>query len=100
MVFTRQKSRAGASSESPARSHPGKNIREVPTPIRTVFTKEKNELFIHQVLQYSQEEKVGEFHYRVPSLKESSTEVDMKKPTVIQIVNFTLTKISIHKLLK
>ena len=79
MVFTRQKARAGANLESPARTQPGKNMREVCTPIRTVFTREHNELFIQQVLQYSQEQKGYELHYIVLGLNESSIEDDMKK---------------------
>ena len=55
MVFTRQKSIAGANLESPVRTQPGNNIHEVLTPRRTLFTREQNELFIQQVLQYSQE---------------------------------------------
>ena len=53
MVFTRQKSRAGANKESPPITHPETNIREVRTPSRTVFTQENNELFFQQVVQYS-----------------------------------------------
>ena len=54
MVFTRQKSRAGANLESPERTQPGTDIREVRTPRQTVFTREQNELFFQRVLQYSQ----------------------------------------------
>ena len=46
MVFTRQKARAGANPEYPARTHPEQIIREVRTPRRSVFTREENELFI------------------------------------------------------
>ena len=62
MVFTRQKARAGANPESPARTQPGKNIHEVRTLIRPVFTREQNELFIQQVIQYSKEEKGDELY--------------------------------------
>ena len=79
MVFTRQKARAGENSESPARTHPGTNICEARTFRRTFFTREHNELFIQQVLQYSQEEKGEEFHCIVLVLNESSTEDDMKR---------------------
>ena len=79
IVFTRQRSRAGANPESPPRTQPGKNIREAHTPSRTVFTREQNEFFIEQVLQYFQEAKGDEFHYIVLGLNESSTEDDMKK---------------------
>ena len=51
MVFTRQKSRVGASPEYPARTQPGPNVREVHTSRKTVFTREQNELFIQQVIQ-------------------------------------------------
>ena len=74
MVFTRKKSRAGANIESPARTQPGTNIREVRTPRRTVFTREQNELLIQQVLQYSQEDKGDEFYYHVIGLNDYSTE--------------------------
>ena len=43
MVFTVQKARAGANPESPAKTQTGTNIREVRTPIKTVFTREDNE---------------------------------------------------------
>ena len=51
MVFTRQKARAGANTESPARNQAGTNIREVRTTRHTVFTREQNELFIQQLIQ-------------------------------------------------
>ena len=51
MVFTRQKAREGESPESPPRTQPEKNIREVRTPSRTVFTQEQNKLFVQQVVQ-------------------------------------------------
>ena len=79
MVFTKQKSRAGENPESPGITQPVTNIREVCTPSRTVFTQEQNNLFIQQVLQYSQEKKSDELHYHVLGLNESSTEDDMKK---------------------
>ena len=79
MVFTRQKARAGANPESPARTQSGTNIREVSNPRRTVFTREHNNSIIQQVLQYSQEKKSDELHYHVLGLNESSTEDDTKK---------------------
>ena len=79
MVFTRQKSRAGANPEYSARTWPGTNINEVRTPRQTVFRREQNELFIQQVLQYSHEDRGDEFHYLVIGLNESSTEYDTKK---------------------
>ena len=82
MVFTRQKSRAGANPESPPKNHPETNIPEVCTPSWTVFTQEQNELFVQQVFQYSQENKGGDFHYHVLGLNEFSTEDDMEKPIV------------------
>ena len=59
MVFTRQKSIAGANQESPPRTRPEANIREVRTPSQKVFTREHNELFIQRFIQYSQEEEGG-----------------------------------------
>ena len=79
MVFIRKKSRADANPEYPARTQLGKNIREVRTPRRKVFTQEQNELFIQQVIRYSQEDKGDELHYLVLGFNESSTEDDMKK---------------------
>ena len=60
-------------------TQPGTNIREVRTPSQKVFTQEHNELFVQQVVQYSQEIEGDELHYHVPSLNESSTEDDTKK---------------------
>ena len=79
MVFTRQKARASENTEFPARTQPGKNIREGINPGRPVFTQEQNDLFIQQVHQYSQENKIDEVHYHVLGLNKSSTEDDMKK---------------------
>ena len=79
MVFTRQKSRAGANPQSPPRTQPEIYICEVCTPSRTVFTQEQNKLFVKLVVQYSQEKEGGDFHYRVLGLNESSTEDDTKK---------------------
>ena len=78
MVFTWQKSRAGENKEIPPRTQPGTNIREVRTTSRTLLTREKNELFIQQVVKYSQEEEGDELHYHVLDLNESSTEDDKK----------------------
>ena len=79
MVFTKQKSRAGANTKDPARTQPGTNIREVRTPRRTAFTREHNELLIQRILQYSQEEKGDELHYHVLGLNDSLKEDDTKK---------------------
>ena len=78
MILTRQKARAGTNPESPARTQPVTNIREVRNPVRTVFTQEQNDLLIQQLLQYCQEEKSDELHYLVIGLNQSSTEDDMK----------------------
>ena len=99
MVFNRQKERAVANPESPAITHPGKNMREVRTLRRTVFTQEHNELFIKRVLQYSQEDKSDKLYYLVLGLNEYSTEDDIKNYIVPSIFNFTLIEISIHKFL-
>ena len=50
ICYLLDKKRAGANPESSPRNQPGKNKREVRTPIQTVFTQEHNELFIQQVL--------------------------------------------------
>ena len=55
MVFNRQKARAGENPISPARTQPGKNIREGSNTRRKVLSLEYNDLFIQQVLQYYQE---------------------------------------------
>ena len=68
----------GANPESPARTQPGTNIREGINTRRTVFLQEHNDLFIQQVLQYSQEEKGDELNDLVLDLNKSSTE-DVKK---------------------
>ena len=78
MVFTRQKSRANENPESPARTHPEKHIREGRNPRRPLFIQEQNDLFIQQVLQYSQENESDELHYHVLGLNKSSTEYDVK----------------------
>ena len=54
MLFTRQKSRADENPESPPRTQTESNIREVRTPSQIFFTQEHNELFVQQVVQYSQ----------------------------------------------
>ena len=79
MVFTIQKERADANTESPPRTHPGTNICEVQTPSRTVFKRKHNELFIQRVFQYSQVAEQDELHYHALGLNESSTEDDKKK---------------------
>ena len=48
MVFNRQKERVGAITESPPKTHPATNIREVRTPSRTVFTQKQNELLFEK----------------------------------------------------
>ena len=100
MVFNRQKSRAVANPEFPARTHPGTNIHEGRNPRRKIVTHEQNDLFIQRVLQYSQKEKSDELHYHVLGLNESSTEGNTKKAIVAWLFDFTMTKISIQRLLK
>ena len=68
MVPTRQNAKAVANPQSPARIQPGTNIREGSNPIRPFLTWEQNDLFIQQVLQYSQENESDEFHYHVLGL--------------------------------
>ena len=79
MVYTRQKSIAGANPESSAITCPGRNICEGSNPRRPVLAREQNGLFIQRVLQYSQENESIECYYHVIGLNESSTEDDMKK---------------------
>ena len=79
MVFTRYKSRAGANPESPPRTQPETNIHEVRTPSHTVFTQEHNELFVQQVVQYSQDLEGEDLHYHVIGLNQYSTEDYIKK---------------------
>ena len=73
MIFTIQKSRAGANPEYPPRTQPETNIGKVHTPIRTVFTQENNELFVQQVVQYYQEKEGEYLYYNVLGLNKSST---------------------------
>ena len=68
MVFTRKKERADANPESPPRTQTEINIREVRTPSHTVFTQEHNELFVQQVVQYSQDLEGEDLHYHVIGL--------------------------------
>ena len=65
LVFTRQKARAGENPQSPPRTQPDINIREVRTPSWTLFTQKQNKLFLQQVVQYSQEKKGEDYHHRV-----------------------------------
>ena len=88
MVFNRHKERAGENIESPARTQSGKNIHEGSNPRRTVFTREKNDLFIRRVLQYSQEKKSDELHYHLIVLNESSTDDDIKKDCRSLVLRF------------
>ena len=99
MVFTRQKARAGGNPEYTPITHLGTNIREVRTTNRVVFTQEQTYLFVQQFVQYYQEKEDCELNYHVLGLNESSKEDEMKKPIVTWLVDFTLTKISIHRLL-
>ena len=79
MEFIRKKARSGASPEYTPRTKPGTNIHELFTPSRTVFTQEKNELFVQRVVQYSQKKEGDELNYHVLGLNESSIDDDMKK---------------------
>ena len=99
MVFTRKKARADANPESPPRTQPEINIRELRTPNRTVFTPEHNELFVQQVVQYSQDLEGEVLHYHVICLNESSTDDDLRKPIINWLFNLTLKKIINPRLL-
>ena len=65
MVFTRQNTRLDDNPESPTRNQQEKNIREVLTPSRKLFMQENNELFVQQVIQYSQDLEGGFLHYHL-----------------------------------
>ena len=99
IVFTRKKARADANPESPPRTQPEINIRELRTPNRTVFKQEQNELFVQQVLQYSQDLDGEVLYYHVLCLNESSTYDDLKNPIVNWLFNLTLKKIGIQNIL-
>ena len=99
MLFTIKEWRAGANPESPPRTHSVTNTCEVRTPSRTVFTMEQNELFVQRVVQYCQEKEGDEFLYHALGFNKSSKKDKIKKPIVTWLVNFTLTKISMHRLL-
>ena len=73
MVFTRKKARAGENPEYSAGTHPRTNISGGSNPRRPVFTREQNDLFIQQVLQYSQENESDELYLFVLGFNYSST---------------------------
>ena len=79
MLSTRKKEIADVNPESPPRTHPATNIREVLTLSWTVFTQKHNELIIEQVIQCSQDVAGDELHFSVLDLNKSSTEEDKKK---------------------
>ena len=79
MVFNRQKERASENQEYPPRTHLETIIRGVRTPSQKVFTQEHNELFVQQVVQYSQEKEDEYLNYHVIGLNKSSTEDNMEK---------------------
>ena len=79
MLFTIKKSIADANPEYPPRTQPEINIREVQNTSRKFFTQEHNELFVQQVIQYSQDLEGGVLRYHVLCLNESSAEDDLKK---------------------
>ena len=55
-----QKARAGSNPESPQKTQPETNIREVRTPSWTFFKQEQNELSVQQVVKYYQEKEVND----------------------------------------
>ena len=99
MVFTGQKSRVDANPESSPKTQPVINIHELRTPSHKVFTQEQNELFVHQILQYSQDLEGEIMHYYVLFFNESPTEDYFKTFIVNWLFDLTLTKMSIHRLL-
>ena len=80
MLYNRQKARADANIESPPRIQHKINIPEVPTPSRTVFTPEQNELLVQSVVQYAQGLESKVLYYIIIGSNESETEDDLKKP--------------------
>ena len=78
IVFTRQKARADANPQSPPITHPEINICDLCTPSRKIFAQEQNELFVQQVVQYSQDFEGEYLYYHVLGLNESSAEDDLK----------------------
>ena len=74
MVYTRQKSRADSNPESPPRNQHEINIHEIRTHSRTVFTPERNELFVQKFVQDTQGLLIEVLLYHVLCLDESSTE--------------------------
>ena len=79
-----------ANPESPPRIHHEINIREVPTPSRTVFTPKYNELFVQQVVQDAQSLEGEVLYYHIIGLNESATEDDLKNLIVKWLFDTTL----------
>ena len=79
MIYTRLKVRADANPESPPRIQHKINIREVPTPSKTVFTPEHYELLVQRVVQDYQGLEGEALYYHIIGLHESTTEDDFKK---------------------
>ena len=73
MVYTRRKERADTNPESPPIIQRAINILEVPTPSRTVFTPEQNELFVQHVFQDAQGLEGEVLYYHIPGFNESAT---------------------------
>ena len=74
--------RAYANHEYRPRIQHKMNIPEVPTPSRTVFTLEQNELFVQHVVQDAQGLEVEALYYHIIGLNEYATEDDLKNPIV------------------
>ena len=78
MVYIRQKSRADANHESTPRIKHEIDTHKLPTPSRTVFTQEQNELFVQQVFQESQGLEGEVLYYHILGLNEYATENNLK----------------------
>ena len=97
MVFTRKKSRSDADPESPPRTQPEINIREVHTPCWKVVTQEGNELFVQKVIQNSQDMEGEVLHYHGPFFNDSSTEDGLKEYYRTLALRSHSEKKSIHR---
>ena len=79
MVYTRRKARADANPKFTPIIQYDINIREVPTPSRTVFTPGQNESFVQKVVQNAQGLEGEVLYYHILGLNESETYDDLEK---------------------
>ena len=91
--------RADANPEYPPRIQHEINIPELPTPSRTVFTLEQNEILVQCVVQDAQGLKSVVLYYHILVFNESATYDYLKKPIVNWLFHPNLKKISTYRLL-